>query len=163
MPRGDNTAYGFAYVRVTYDATQIAQERLRRKPQTTPTCQHDHGQALQPHGRARSRDEWYSSMHADILGAPWPQATPHLALRASREAKDTLARPSLRARLNIALSCKLWTDDRHHDDFPVSSSNADERRCYADDPVLSKKHKTQQISTDNTCEVPIARAGTVAT
>ena len=29
-------AYGFAYVRVTYDATQVAQERLRRKPQTTP-------------------------------------------------------------------------------------------------------------------------------
>ena len=96
-------------------------------------------------------------------GAPWPQATPHLALRASREAKDTLARPSLRACLNILLSCKLWTDDRHHDDFPVTSSYADERRSYADDQVLSKKHKTQQISTDNTCEVPIARAGTVAT
>ena len=28
-------------------------------------------------------------MHADLLGAPWPQATPHLALRAYREAMDT--------------------------------------------------------------------------
>ena len=42
VPRGDITAYGFAYVRVTYDATQTSQGRLGRKPQTTPTCQHDH-------------------------------------------------------------------------------------------------------------------------
>jgi hypothetical protein len=68
---------------------------------------------------------------------------PHHTIQ--RDGKTVAAGPS---------DTRHHADDRHHDDFPVSSLNVYECRCYAENPVSSKKQKINN-NIENACELHI--------